>query len=112
MERKEKVLCEFCKSSFFETTILRHLSKNQACKNHYGSRFEELKKKKDRERKQQSRLKLGKKEELERQREIYAQNSSIREKKRNNYQEKKAKLAEKSVQMGDDLESVQKNGKN
>ena len=80
--KQAPVVCEFCKKSFSKTSILVHIGKNESCKSHYGSRFDELKRKKNCLRKQQSRKKLGKEKELKRQRESYAQNRKNKENKR------------------------------
>ena len=70
-----------------------HVGKNESCKSHYGNRFYELKRKKTNERKQKSRKKLGKENELKRQREFYAQDSKKKEQKRQKFQEKQSKMA-------------------
>lgn len=38
------VVCEYCKKTFLANTHLKHLVKSKACKAHYGSKFEDLKK--------------------------------------------------------------------
>ena len=88
-----KVECEFCKKSFSKSSILVHIGKNEPCKSHYGNRFIELKRKKNNEKMQRSRKKLGIEKELKRQRELYAQDSKKKEKKRQYFQEKQSKLA-------------------
>ena len=93
MEDFEQVECEFCKKIFSKSSILVHIGKNESCKSHYGNRFYDLKRKKNNEKKQRSRKKLGKENELKRQRELYAQDSKKKEKKRQNFQEKQSKLA-------------------
>ena len=82
MEDFEQVECEFCKKTFSKSSILVHIGKNKSCKSHYGNRFYDLKRKKNNEKKQRSRKKLGKEKELKRQRELYAQDSKKKEKKR------------------------------
>lgn len=93
MEDFEQVECEFCKKIFSKSSILVHIGKNESCKSHYGNRFYDLKRKKNNEKKQRSRKKLGKENELKRQRELYAQDSKKKEKKRQHFQEKQSKLA-------------------
>lgn len=36
-------ICEFCKKSTPKCGILKHIAKSKPCKEHYGSRFEEMK---------------------------------------------------------------------
>ena len=88
-----EVECEFCKKSFSKPSILVHIGRNESCKSHYGNRFDELKRKKNNEKKQRSRKKLGTEKEYKRQRELYAQNSRKKEKKKQYSQEKQSKLA-------------------
>ena len=95
--KQEQVECEFCKKSFSKTSILVHIGKNESCKSHYGSRFDELKRKKNCLRKQKSREMLGKEKELKRQRESYAQNKKNKEKKRQYSQDEESKLANAEV---------------
>ena len=66
----KQVLCDHCKKKLHESLLLLHIGKSKTCKAHYGKRYEDLKKKKDRERKQLWRKANGKKE-LERQRKLY-----------------------------------------
>ena len=93
MEDFEQVKCEFCKKLFSKSSILVHIGKNESCKSHYGNRFNELKRKKNKEKMQRSRKKHGTEKELKRQRELYAQDSKKKEKKRQRFQEKQSKLA-------------------
>jgi hypothetical protein len=88
MAKQGQVECEFCKKLFSKTSILVHIGKNESCKSHYGSRFDEQKRKEKCLRKQQSRKKLGKEKELKRQRESYAQN---KENKRQYFQDEQSK---------------------
>ena len=81
--KQGQVECEFCKKSFSKTSILVHIGKNESCKSHYGSRFDEQKRKANCLRKQQSRKKLGKEKELKRQREAYARNKKTKKIKGN-----------------------------
>ena len=74
-----------------------HIAKNESCKSHYGSRFDELKRKKNCLRKQQSREMLGKEKELKRQRESYAQNKKKKEEKRQYSQNKQSNDKNKIV---------------
>ena len=41
-----KPVCEGCEEEFEDDNFLRHISKNKACKEKYGERFEEMKKEK------------------------------------------------------------------
>ena len=91
--KQGQVECEFCKKSFSKTSILVHIGKNESCKSHYGSRFDEQKRKANCLRKQLSRKKLGKEKELKRKRESYAQNKKVKENKRQSFQDEEPKLA-------------------
>ena len=66
------VLCEFCEKEYTEKTIIMHISKSNQCKLHYGSRFLEMKRTKNKEKVQNWRQVHGKEKELSRQRELYA----------------------------------------
>ena len=87
MTSPKKILdidCEFCKKSFVESTILRHIGQSNDCKAHYGKRFIEMKKEKAREKVYRSRQKMTMKEKkrsLKRKRISYAQNEELKEKK-------------------------------
>ena len=85
-------LCEFCKKSLTEATILKHIGNSNQCKLHYGSRFSEMKKRKSNEKVQNWR-KNNKEKELESQRKLYAKQPENKEKKRQYYEEKQTKLA-------------------
>ena len=74
-----------------------HIAKNESCKSHYGPRFDELKRKKNCLRKQQSREMLGKEKELKRQRESYAENKKKKEEKRQYSQNKQSNDKNKIV---------------
>jgi len=92
MEDFEQDECEFCKKLFSQSSILVHIGKNESCKSHYGNRFYDLKRKKNNEKKQRSRKKLGKENELKRQRELYAQDSKKTK--------EKAKFSRKTIKVG------------
>ena len=77
------VVCDFCKKSFTQTTILRHIGQSQACKAFYGPRFKEMKKKKATMRTENWKNNLTRKEkkkELKRNRILYANNPVKKEK--------------------------------
>ena len=79
------VNCELCKKSFSKEGILKHIGKNEACKEFYGPRFKEMKKEKERNRKAKNRAKLSLKDHnklLKRQRIKYAQDPELKEKKK------------------------------
>ena len=42
----EKVSCDFCKEKYLPSKILMHIGVKKSCKEHYGSKFEEMKKEK------------------------------------------------------------------
>ena len=68
------VICENCKDDYDPASILKHIGNNQECKAFYGSDFERLKKEKNR-----LRIKDYK---LAKQREKYASDPNMREKKK------------------------------
>ena len=70
-----------------------HIAKNEECKIFYGSRFDKMKKNHKRLRMQFLREEKGTKKELREQREKYALNPEIGQKKKNYYQKEKKKQA-------------------
>ena len=68
---EDEVTCENCDKKFVQSTILMHLSHRKDCKSHYGPRFEDMKRKKNRHKKRKSRQKLGTEHELKKNREAY-----------------------------------------
>ena len=88
------IACEFCKKSFDNKSILRHIGKSEGCKAHYGPRFQEMKKKNANARASKYRQGLSNKawKKIFKKRRIsYANNPEIREKKKLHYQELKKK---------------------
>ena len=65
----DEVSCEYCNEKLLQCTILKHIGHKEACKSHYGPRFEEMKRKKNKDRKRKSRQKLGTGHELKQQKE-------------------------------------------
>ena len=94
---EKTVSCDYCSKDLPESSILKHIGNTQACKVHYGPRFDKMKRKKDsnRVKKWRKEKEKEKEKELERQRELYAQNPGKKEKKKLYYQDKQAKLAKK-----------------
>ena len=41
VKEDDNVFCEKCDKLFKKSTLLKHIAKVEACKNHYGKRFEE-----------------------------------------------------------------------
>ena len=80
----DEVSCENCNKKFVQSTILKHIGHNANCKSHYGPRFEDMKRKKNRHKKRKSRQKLGTKHEMKKQ--------------RGSYKRKNEKMGEKSSQ--------------
>ena len=68
--KQGQVECEFCKKSFSKTSILVHIGKNESCKSHYGSRFDEQKRKANCLRKQLSRKKAWQRKRIEEKKRI------------------------------------------
>ena len=75
-----QISCEFCKRELPASSLLLHIGKSPKCRAHYGKRYDDLKKEKNKERKKLWRKSNGKKE-LERQRQLYKENSCKKEKK-------------------------------
>ena len=67
----DEVSCDNCEKKMVQSSILKHRSHNEKCKSFYGVRFDEMKRKKIRQKKRKSRQKLGIQHELKKQRETY-----------------------------------------
>lgn len=52
---QNKVSCDYCEKNYTKQSLLKHIGKNEDCKTHYGARFDELKRERDRERKKVER---------------------------------------------------------
>ena len=63
-EKAEKITCECCKKIFRENAVLRHIGQSKNYKNHYGARFDEQKRKSNRERVKKYKEKSGSKKEI------------------------------------------------
>jgi hypothetical protein len=92
----KNISCEFCKKEVPKSSLLLHIGKSYNCKAHYGKRFENLKKKKNKERKKLWRKSHGK-EELEKQRDLYKDNPCKKEKKKRARKEKQEKLEKENA---------------
>ena len=90
--RTKQVSCEYCKKKLSETTILRHIGQSEACKNHYGPRFDEQKRNKNRERVEKYRQQKGTRKELDQQKKAYVFNPELQEKKKKRYEKEKEEL--------------------
>ena len=66
--------CESCNKELLESSLLKHIGTRKDCKAYYGRRYDDMKKEKINERKRTWRKVKGKKE-LERQRQLYKENS-------------------------------------
>ena len=69
---EKTVSCDYCSKELPESSILKHIGNSQACKVHYGPRFDRMKRKKKhqqnkkqekREKKEQKKLEEKKKKE-------------------------------------------------
>ena len=89
-----ETICECCKKSFFQTTILRHIGKSKSCKSFYGPRFIEMKQEKGREKVYKHRCKnsIVPARQLKKRRDLYANNPDLKEKNRQIYQKNKEKI--------------------
>ena len=91
------VSCECCRKSFLETTLLnRHIGKSKSCQSFYGPRFQEMKNAHRRKRVNKHRYKSLEEhdKQLKRRRDLYANNSDLKEKNRKIYQQNKMKIKE------------------
>jgi hypothetical protein len=67
----DKVSCEFCKEKCMTSKLLRHIGMKKSCKEHYRSKFEEMKKEKKKEKNKahynlnQKKIKAYKKKEYD-----------------------------------------------
>ena len=77
------IQCLFCSKSYTYTSILKHIGKNDLCKAFYGPKYEKMKKRHARIRKQLYREEHGTEKELEQKREKYNSDSKLREKNKN-----------------------------
>jgi hypothetical protein len=69
--QEEEVSCENCNEVMERSRFLRHIGKNEKCKNYYGPRFDAMKRKKKRHNKRLSRQRIGTDKELKKQRDNY-----------------------------------------
>ena len=83
--------CGFCLEVFDLAVVLRHIARTEACKIFYGPRFEEMKREHRRQRKEFQRKENGTKKELDQQRQRYATNPEVRQRKNDYYEEDKKK---------------------
>ena len=63
---EEEVFCQCCEKKLLQGSLLRHISHSKECEIFYGSRVDDMKKRKDRHRKRKSRQKLGTDKEKQR----------------------------------------------
>ena len=73
--------CESCNKPFPKSKILRHIGSSKSCKSFYGPRFIEMKRKKESEKVSRYLMK-NREKQLEIQREKYAKNLELKEKKK------------------------------
>ena len=92
---EKTVSCDYCSKELPESSILKHIGNSQACKVHYGPRFDRMKRKKNINKIKKWRKEKGKEKELKEQRESYAKDPEKKKKKKLYYQDKQAKLAKK-----------------
>ena len=91
-----EVKCDSCKKTMIENTILRHIGNSKSCRKFYGTRYEEMKKKKGREKVAKHRLNKKSfgpehEDQLRKMRELYANNQSMKDRKRKNYEKNSSK---------------------
>ena len=103
----KQISCEFCKKNLYEKSLLLHISKSKNCKAYYGKRYDDLKKEKNKEKKQLWR-KVNGKNELKRQRELYKENPCKSEKKRKARKEKEEKLEKERKALIEKQEKLEK----
>ena len=89
---EKTVSCDYCSKELPESSILKHIGNSQACKVHYGPRFDRMKRKKNINKIKKWRKEKGKEKELKEQRELYAQDPEKKKKKQLYYQKNKKKV--------------------
>ena len=82
------ISCEFCKKEVKQTSLLLHIGRTVNCRAYYGERFDEKKKEKNKTRKRKWRNVNGKRE-LQKEKELYKDDSSKREKRGQTCQRRK-----------------------
>ena len=70
-DSEEKISCECCEKNLIRSALLKHISHTIECKMFYGQRFEDMKRKKNRQKMRKYRQKVGTEEELRKKREKY-----------------------------------------
>ena len=85
-----EVPCDYCKKSFAEETILKHIGKSNDCKSFYGDKFEEMKKVQQRNKKRNQRKNMTKKQKKEvlKKKRSYDQKPEQKERKKQQYKNK------------------------
>ena len=68
---EDEVVCENCGKNLTQSTILKHIVQMKECKAFYGPRYEEMKRKKNRNKVRKHRKKVGLDQELRKKREKY-----------------------------------------
>ena len=66
---ERRVPCENCGELFLGLT--KHIGHNASCKDHYGTRFDEMKRKQQSEKRQRYRNKIGEEEVKEKNKEYF-----------------------------------------
>ena len=109
-EMDEMVKCGFCREEFELSSILRHISRIEACKVFYGSDFTRWKKDHRKIRMRYYRNKYGTEKELEQKRTTYASISTVRENKKDYYGKckKEQELLEKEEKKRSRMEHAEK----
>jgi hypothetical protein len=79
---ERRVPCENCGKLFLGLT--KHIGHNASCKDHYGTRFDEMKRKQQSEKRQRYRNKIGEEE--------------VKEKNKEYFQRHRKKIGKKEVQ--------------
>ena len=100
-------ICEFCNKSFDKKIILRHIGKSEACKNHYGPRFKQMKTEQASARKEKWRRSLSFKEQRnvnKRARILYVKNTKLKEKNKQIYKELKIKKTKETEERRKELD--------
>ena len=81
--------CLFCSDSYEYTSMLKHISHRKLCREFYGPKFDEMKRRHARIRKQLYREKNGVENELQVQKEKYNSDPKLRERKKIEYKKRK-----------------------
>ena len=95
------ISCEFCKKELEESTILKHIAQNEACKSHYGpEKLQKMKRNKEKLRKRQYRqgLSIDEKEKITKKKREYDRRPERKQKRKEIRDAKEKKRMEEALE--------------